>query len=112
MSDVVDPRDTTVCSGEPAIFEIFVPTYNRDQDELRYRWQIWNPYTSIWVNLNPVGDYNGVTTSRLSISDVNGFNGMQFRAGVFTNRCDTIFSNSATLTVCLLYTSPSPRDRG
>ncbi len=99
LSDVVDPRDTTVCSGEAAYFEVFVPTYNRDQEELRYRWQIFNPYNSSWVNLNPVGDYNGVTTSRLSISDVNGFNGMQFRAGVFTNQCDTIFSGSAELTV-------------
>ncbi len=99
LSDVVNPRDTVVCSGEAAYFEVFVPTYNRDQEELRFRWQIWNPHNSTWVNLNPVGDYNGVVTSRLSISDVNGFNGMQFRAGVFTNECDTIFSGAATLGV-------------
>lgn len=97
-ANITDPRDTTVCSGEAAYFEINVP-YNRDEQELRYRWQILNPTGSVWTNLNPVGDYNGVTTNRLSISDVNGFNGMQFRAAVFTNECDTIFTNLATLTV-------------
>lgn len=95
---ITQPRDTTVCSGEPAYFEIGVP-YNRNEEELRYRWQIQNPTNSQWVNLNPVGDYNGVNTKRLSISDVNGFNGMIFRVGVFTQECDTIFSNTATLTV-------------
>ncbi len=96
--NITDPRDTTVCSGEAAYFEVDIP-YNRDEQELRYRWQILNPTTSVWTNLNPVGDYNGVTTNRLSISDVNGFNGMQFRAGVFTNECDTIYTELATLTV-------------
>jgi len=95
---ITQPRDTTVCSGEPAYFEVGVP-YNRNEEELRYRWQIQNPANSLWVNLNPVGDYNGVSTERLSISDVNGFNGMVFRVGVFTQECDTIFSDPATLTV-------------
>ena len=100
-TDITDPRDTTVCSGEPAIFEISVPGYNRDSSELRFRWQILNTFAmpNVWVNMNDVGDYNGVTTPRLSISDVNGFNGMQFRAGVFTNQCDTIYSGVATLGV-------------
>ena len=112
-TDVINPLDTTVCSGEPAYFEIFVPGYNRDSAELRFKWQILNRNVGTWVNeydsdavtpgtwvdLRDVGDYNGVFTPRLSISDVNGFNGMQFRAGIFTNECDTIFSDLATLTV-------------
>ena len=101
MTALTNPRDTTVCSGEPAIFEVDVPGYNRDTSELRFRWQILNTFADpdVWVNMNDVGDYNGVFTPRLSISDVNGFNGLSFRVGIFTNRCDTIFSDSATLTV-------------
>ena len=97
------PRDTTVCSGEPALFDV-VPR-NDASGDIRYQWQR-KLASGTWFDL-PVNEvYNGVRDSVLSISDVakvvvgaSGVDSVFFRVALFTNECDSIFSDSAKLRV-------------
>jgi len=99
----VDPRDTTVCSGQPALFE--VTTSNDASGVIRYSWQ--RKVTSgAWVDLGVNEVYNGVRDSVLSISDVakvvanlSGIDSAFFRVAIFTTQCDSIYSDSAQLRV-------------
>jgi len=100
-----DPRDTTVCSGQPALFE--VTTSNDASGIIRYQWQ--RKVTSgAWFDLTVNEIYNGVRDSVLSISDVakvveaTGMSSVDsafYRVAIFTDECDRIYSDSAQLRV-------------
>lgn len=100
---VDEPNDTTVCSGQPALFEI--RTINDASGVIRYQWQR-KVSNGSWVDLSVNEIYNGVRDSILSISDVakvvSGLSGVDsafYRAAIFTNECGRIFSDSAQLRV-------------
>jgi len=98
-----EPRDTTVCSGQPALFE--VRTINDASGIIRYQWQ--RKLTSgTWFDLTVNEVYNGVRDSILSISDVakvvssiSGVDSAFFRVAIFTDECDRVYSDSAQLRV-------------
>lgn len=98
-----DPRDTTVCSGQPALFE--VQASNDASGVIRYQWQ--RKVTSgAWVDLVVNDIYNGVRDSILSISDVakvvagaSGVDSAYYRVAIFTDECDRVISDSAQLRV-------------
>ncbi|MFK7978667.1 MAG: hypothetical protein AB8G86_01680 [Saprospiraceae bacterium] len=98
-----EPRDTTVCSGQPALFE--VRTINDASGEIRYRWQK-QASSGIWVDLSVNEIYNGVRDSILSISDVakvvagqSDIDSAFYRVAIFTDECDRIYSQAAELRV-------------
>ena len=75
---------------------------------LSYQWQIL--VNGIWTNLNDTGQFNGVTTSQMSVSNVNVGNGNQQFQCVVTSpdgAC-TEYSNSVTLYICDIASSSIP----
>ena len=98
-----EPRDTTVCSGQPALFE--VRTINDASGEMRYQWQR-KLTNGTWFDLTVNEVYNGVRDSILSISDVakvvssiSGVDSAFFRVAIFTDECNRVYSDSAELRV-------------
>ncbi len=97
------PRDTTVCSGQPALFD--VTPRNDASGVIRYQWQR-KVSSGAWVDLGVNEIYNGVRDSILSISDVakvvagvSGVDSAFYRVALFTTECDSIYSDSAQLRV-------------
>jgi len=80
------PVDQQVCTGDTAIFSIVA----NGSGQLSYQWQKHG------VNLSNVGHYSGVTTSTLSISNVDNTDIASYRC-VVTDNNGTITSYSAAL---------------
>lgn len=92
------PDPVTACSGEPIIFNISATT--NGLGDILYQWQ--ENDGSGWTNITNGGDaiYNGVQTDTLSIGDVVGLDGYQYRVLLNTPECGTsVPSNAAALTV-------------
>ncbi len=90
------PNDTTVCSGEPAFFEIAAD--NGTGGTVNYQWQVSTDGV-IWTDLANAAPYSNVNSPRLDIADVAGLYGRRYRCGIWTNTCDIIYSDNARLTV-------------
>ena len=65
-----DPVNDTACSGTAATFGITAT------NTTGYQWQVFN---AGWTNLTNTVPYSGVTTAALSVSNVTGLNGRQYR---------------------------------
>ena len=79
-------------------------------DELLYR----EENGVAWLTINRPDNGNSMTPEiRDGMRDIiNGFNGQyKVRAAVITATGEKMFCPGADIKTCLLYTSPSPRDR-
>lgn len=91
-----EPQDVTQCSAEPAIFTTEIS--NGGSGDLIYQWQV-TTNGSTWNNIDNGDNYNGATTDTLSVSDVAGLGGNEYRVIISTGTCASLTSASATLTV-------------
>ena len=74
---------------------------------------IWSPYQPAWDSLSPLGDgestMDATRVQALSLSQYN-------ETTDFASEAESLFGPCAAVVewndICLLYTSPSPRDRG
>jgi PKD repeat protein len=80
------PSNQSVIQGENATFSISVSGFN-----INYAWQ---RYSGTWQNIS------GATSSTYSFTAQSSDNGALFRCKVF-NTCDTVYSNTASLSVCI-----------
>lgn len=92
------PADAEVCVGGAASFQIEVTPAT----SYGYQWQIFNG--TDFVNINDGAVYSGTSTDVLSISDLTGLNGSQYRCEVSYGGFCTLNSVAATLTVNALPT--------
>ncbi|MAT56195.1 MAG: hypothetical protein CMN32_17125 [Saprospirales bacterium] len=95
ISFTADPVDVTECSGNATSFS--VSATNAGAGTLYYNWQVNSG--SGWVDITNGTPYSTATTNTLVISDVAGLHGNQYRAKIFTDVCDTVYSAAATLQV-------------
>ncbi|MEM1118817.1 MAG: hypothetical protein AAGJ18_00125 [Bacteroidota bacterium] len=109
------PRDTVVCSGKPALFEVRIA--NESSGETIYQWQYSIDTTNPtgWYNLANGGTYNGTRDRVLSISDVarttdGARDSMFFRVEYSTTFCDVQYSNPALLKVEGPFEFDTPED--
>jgi len=91
------PVDVTVCSGDPAIFDVTVT--NPGAGPVLYQWQRSVNGGTTFTNLSNNATFNGTDTPILSISDVAGLYDHQFQVIVSTGQCSSEISVPATLTV-------------
>ena len=89
-SITTQPVGVTVCSGTSTTFTAAA------SNAPTYQWQVNTG--GGFTNLSNTAPYSGVTTGTLSISNVSGFNGYQYRC-IATNSNGSATSNAATLTV-------------
>ncbi|MFK7935355.1 MAG: hypothetical protein AB8G22_17710, partial [Saprospiraceae bacterium] len=93
---ITDPVANFVgCSGEPNT--IFVDVANPGAGTPIYQWQVNDG--SGWSDLTNDGLYNGVGSDTLSIADVLGLEGYQYRVEISTGQCAIQQSGTTTLTV-------------
>ena len=94
------PVDVTECAGDPVMF--MVGTLNSSLDNptgLQYQWQESTDNGATWTNIAAAIPYGGNTSDTLLISNILGLDSNQYRCLVWTNTCDTIISDAATLFV-------------
>ncbi len=89
------PDDVTECSGNGTTFS--VAATNAGAGTIFYNWQVNSG--SGWVDISNGTPYSNATTPTLTISNVAGLHGYQYRAKIYTSVCDTVYSNPATLSV-------------
>ncbi len=97
VSVTTHPINITECSGSGAGFSVVAA--NGGAGTLAYQWQVSTDSGTSWNNVTNAGVYTGATTANLSISNVAGLGGNQYRVQVSTAECAAISSNAATLTV-------------
>lgn len=90
------PSSVSASAGNTASFSV-VASSRPAGATLGYQWQV-NAGAG-WSNVTDAGVYSGATTATLSISDVTGLNGRQYRAAVSEANSTTVNSSAATLTV-------------
>ncbi len=95
ISFTADPVDVTECSGNGTTFS--VTATNAGAGTIYYNWQVNSG--SGWVDISDGTPYSNSTTNTITISDVAGLHGNQYRAKIYTDVCDTVFSAAATLQV-------------
>ena len=83
------PQSTISCEGSLAEFEVTAIS----QTTISYKWQFFNLTNNNWEDLSDDTNFSGVTTNKITITNITTSMDGRYR-------------------VCLLYTSPSPRDRG
>ncbi len=94
------PDDIIQCSGEAVLFCATTATDSEEADSLtqiQYNWQE-NTGTG-WVDLVDDTLYNGVLTSCLSVAYTTNLDGNTYRLKIWTDNCDTVYSNAATVVV-------------
>ncbi|MCF8281636.1 MAG: hypothetical protein K9J45_14630 [Bacteroidales bacterium] len=94
------PTSITQCSGEAIIFGAVALTGSLEADSLaqiQYNWQE-NTGTG-WVDLVNDTLYNGINTDTMSISYTTNMDGNCYRLKIWTDNCDTIYSNQACVDV-------------
>ncbi|MEZ4930912.1 MAG: hypothetical protein R2788_02115 [Saprospiraceae bacterium] len=108
ISITTQPRDTTECSEDPVIFTVDILDQSLDilnEDYIQYQWQESSDAGATWSNLsngliggNPSGDgVNGVGTDTLSVIQTSARDNHQFRVKIWSEFCDTLTSDAATL---------------
>ncbi len=94
------PDDIIQCSGEAVLFCATVLNTSDEADSLEQVQYNWQEDTGIgWVDLVDDTLYNGVLTNCLSIAYTSDMDGNKYRLMAWTNDCDTIYSNFATVDV-------------
>ncbi len=90
------PVNETACSGNGTSFT--VAATNGGAGTLVYQWQVSTDGGTTWTGVTDGAPYSGATTTTLTISDVDGLDGNQYRAQVTTTNCAAVNSNAALLT--------------
>lgn len=86
------PTNATACSGSSQIFSI------SSNNSPTYQWQQKVPAGS-FVNITNGGIYSGATSASLTLSDVTGLGGYEYRCILSTSGCFDLTSNAAILTL-------------
>ena len=97
-----NPSNAAKCAGEPASF---VASASGGNPPPSTKWQA-KPPAGAFADIVGPGAFSGFATNTLSISDVTGLNGYQFRAIFTSTDCAPATSNPATLTVNALPGNP------
>jgi blue copper oxidase len=92
-ASITQPQNQTASEGSIATFSVEM----NDTVGVTYQWQT-NTGTG-FQNLENIGQYSGVFTSNLNISNVAAINNNQAFRCIVTHPCSTFTSTSATLTV-------------
>ena len=104
ISITQQPRDTTECSEDPVTFTVSILNSSLDvtnNDYIYFQWQ--ENDGSGWSNLAdgliPTGGdgVNGVNTDTLSVIETSGRDNNQYRVLIWSEFCDTLISDPATL---------------
>lgn len=90
--------DNVLCSGQGTLFTATINNPGVAGSTI-YRWQVFNPFNSTWVDLSNAGPYNGTGTNQLSISNSSGLHGNCYRLSARTSTCNIIYTNEICLTV-------------
>lgn len=100
------PDDIWECSGDPVFFIVDIdeasPDYT-DESHIQYLWQESTNGGATWTNLmdgliaNGGSGVNGVNTDTLGVIQTIGRDDNQFRVLIWTQFCDTLISDAATL---------------
>ncbi|MFN5325043.1 MAG: T9SS type A sorting domain-containing protein, partial [Bacteroidota bacterium] len=92
------PTSTTVCSGQNATFSL-----NATGSGLTYQWQNRSGSTGTWSNCVNGANYSGSASNTLTVSNLSGLSGYQYRCLV-NNSCQS----PATSSTAVLTVSPTP----
>lgn len=90
----INPTSQTKNTGEAATISVDCET-----TITTYQWQV---YSGGWNNITGGGVYTGFTGATLSISDVTGLNGKQYRCVCSNNGCPSGGSNTPTSTLTVI----------
>jgi hypothetical protein len=89
------PKDYFYCSNFFAFFSI--DAINHGQGELFYNWQMSTDGGTSFVDLNSSPPFSTVFSDSLNISNLNGLDEKYFRCKLWTQACDTVYSDWAKL---------------
>jgi hypothetical protein len=91
------PENDTVCSGSPASFSA---TFTNPglTGSTNYKWQRSTDGVN-WSDISNGTQFNGTATQNLSILNSAGRYNERYRLKAWTSKCDTLFTNGATLIV-------------
>ncbi|TAK34078.1 MAG: hypothetical protein EPO28_16490 [Saprospiraceae bacterium] len=95
ISITADPVNVTECSANSTSFS--ATAANAGDGTIFYNWQVNSG--SGWADITNGTPYSTAQTATLNISNVAGLHGYQYRVKINTERCDTVFSAAATLSV-------------
>ncbi|MBI5917385.1 MAG: hypothetical protein HY842_18610 [Bacteroidetes bacterium] len=96
------PDDVTECSGDPVLFGIDILNSSLDfttDNYINYQWQESTDGGSTWANIVDGIPFGGNNTDTLLISDIVGKDDNQYRVLIWSEHCDTLTSDAATLFV-------------
>ncbi len=102
LSFAAHPQDVIQCTGEAALFGAVAVTGSLEADaltQIQYRWQYSTDGGTTWIWLNNDTLYNGVNTDTMSISYTTYLDGNMYRLAIWTDDCDTIYSDAALLDI-------------
>lgn len=91
----LQPFSQSVTGPVPVLFAV---TATSELSPIAYQWQVSSDNGATFNNLTNAGVYSNVTTVSMSVSNVTGLNGYQYRCNV-SNASGTTTSNAAILTV-------------
>jgi len=105
VSITTQPVDARECSGDDVYFQVFVndasPDFAGDTTQLIYQWQEndGSGWTDLANGLTVDGGdgVNGTTSSFITVFETAGRDNNQFRVLIWTDYCDTLTSDAATL---------------
>ncbi len=98
LSVNTNPVSVTVCAGYPTTFS--GSFYNPGvPGSTIYRWQVSYDGGATWVDILNNIPYNGSGNHTLSITNVAGLHGYQYRLSARTSTCNIMYSAPASLTV-------------
>jgi hypothetical protein len=102
LSFAAHPQDIVQCSGEAVLFGAVAVTGSLEADSLtqiQYNWQESTDGGTTWADLSNDSLYNGVNTDTMSISYTTDLDSNGYRLKIWTDNCDTIFSDPAFIDV-------------
>jgi len=92
-----EPDNVTECYGNST--QYCIATQNLGDGYVYKKWQVSTNSGGSWADIQDGGVYDNTDSLCLSISNVANKNNYQYRCKIFTDVCDTVYSNAAYLHV-------------
>lgn len=95
------PDDVTECSGDPVLFTVGITNASLDftnNSGIYYQWQESTNGTT-WTSVVDGLDFGGVNTDSLLLNNTDGRDDNQYRVLIWSEHCDTLVSDAATLSI-------------
>ncbi len=91
------PQNATVCTGNSAVFTASFT--NSGAGTVNYQWQTSTNGGMTWTDIAPSANFEGTTTTDLTINNAAGMNNSRFRLKAQTGNCPAAFTQASQLTV-------------